>query len=76
MIISEQPVPTEKRFRLRLEFPEKLFGKESFNLEARSLWCKTGLNPAFYDVGFSIQNLTPEAHQTIEQLISVYGFND
>ncbi len=76
MLISEQPLETEKLFRLRLEFPEKLYGKENFDFEARSLWCKTDLNPSFYDIGFAIQNLTPGVIQTIEQLIQVYGFKD
>ena len=76
MIISEQPLETRKRFRLRMVFPEKLLGKENFDFEARSLWCKPDLNPSFYDIGFSIENLSPEVIQTIEQLITEYGFND
>jgi hypothetical protein len=76
MIISEKPVPVQKLFNLRLEFPRDIFGQKELDFSAMSLWSKPDLNPEYHDAGFKLQDVPLQHVLTIKKLVNEYGFND
>ncbi|MHB9028686.1 MAG: PilZ domain-containing protein [Candidatus Latescibacterota bacterium] len=76
MLISEKPIPEKILYNLRLEFPHEIFGQETLDFSALSLWCRPDLNPVFHDTGFKLQDVPLEHVLTIKKLVSELGFND
>ncbi len=74
MIMSEEPLETNKTFTLRMDLPEDIFDKSEIEFEAESRWTKKDVNPEFYDTGFAITNLSYTDGRLIEKLIDDYGF--
>ncbi len=74
MVMSEEPLETNKVYRLRMDLPADVFKKKMIEFEAESRWCKKDVNPEFYDTGFKIKNLDSEDSRMIERLIDDYGF--
>jgi hypothetical protein len=74
MLISEEPLPADVLFDLRMEFPKEIFGEERLDFSARSMWCRKDLNPDYYDTGFKILDVPLEHVLLIKKLVSEYGF--
>ena len=75
-LISQQKVPENKTFRLRMKLPEVYYNKKTLIVEATSLWSRKDINPDFYVVGMKVKNLSLEAFNTISELIAKAGFNE
>lgn len=76
MLISEEPVEPNTRFRLRMDLPEDLSEKKFLDFEAESRWCKKDMDPNFYAIGFHMEETAPEVLETIHTMIAAYGFRD
>jgi hypothetical protein len=76
MLVSERPVEVHKTYRLRMNLPGNLFGREALEFEAQALWSNNDINPAFFDSGFRLKEMDHEAERCIEDLIQAYGFRD
>lgn len=76
MLISEQPLETDKEYELRMDLPTEIGRKSHLVFKARSLWNKPDINPSFYDTGFQIIDLADEDVGLINSLISFFGFQD
>ncbi len=76
MVISEEPVTTDKVFRMKMDLPPQLFEKERWELTARSIWCKPDVNPSFHDTGLRFLATTRHDEMIIHDLIEHYGLND
>ncbi|NOX87971.1 MAG: PilZ domain-containing protein [Calditrichaeota bacterium] len=74
MVISENPLETNKTYKLKMDLPSDIFEKTEIEFDAESRWCKKDVNPEFYDTGFSILNLSYHDGRLIERLIDDYGF--
>jgi hypothetical protein len=74
MLMSEEPIETNKIFKLRMDLPVEISEKTEILFDAESRWSKKDVNPEFYDTGFSIINLSYQDGRLIEQLIDDYGF--
>jgi len=74
MLISETPIPTERDYRLWIEIPQEGGERQRIPLEARSLWHDRDINPACFDTGFRLINITPEALHKIRLLIDDLKF--
>ena len=75
MLVSEAPIPGDTLFSLRLEFPRDIFGEETLEFSAMSLWCRPDVNPIFYDTGFRLTDISIERLLVIKRLIGEYGFS-
>ena len=73
MIISEEELKTEKDFNLRIDLPEDIYGKPILNLSARSVWCKRDIDPNFFNIGFSLNEISEEDKELILQIVADYG---
>lgn len=72
MLISEQPIKTNKIFRMRLSFPVK---KEivSVEFDAKSLWNKDDVMAGYYDTGFSLIDISQRDLKRIEAAFNLFG---
>ncbi len=76
MLISEDPLPLEKDYQLRMLLPDDLLGRKHLDFDARSLWSRADVNPDFYDTGFKLHGISPDDQDIVEFLISNFGFED
>jgi hypothetical protein len=75
-LISEEPTEVGKTFLLRIDLPEDVMDKPFVKFEARSLWCKQDINPAFYNTGYLISNMSAEDVTLIDNMMEEVGFRD
>lgn len=75
MLISDVPVDVHEDFRLRMRFPGVGIAddQEELIFDAVCMWCRQDDNPAFYLVGFQINNLLSEEARFIQSLIDEFS---
>jgi hypothetical protein len=76
MMISEEPVPTDEVFRLKMDLPPGLFETDRWEFSARSLWGKPDVNPVFHDTGLQFLAITRHDEMIIQDLVDHYGLKD
>lgn len=76
MVISENPLETDKDYALRITLPSEITGKKELNFNAHAIWCKKDINPDFYDTGYQLIDVEPEDVRAIEWLVTRFGFRD
>ncbi len=76
MLISDNPVPVNEYYRLRMRLPSEIGDKDEILIDATSRWCKPDENPDFFITGFQIFNLTSDIEKYILCLINDFSFND
>lgn len=76
MLISDNPVPINEEYRLRMRLPAEIGDKDEIIIDATSRWCKQDVNPDFFITGFQIFNLTTDIEKYILCLIDDFSFND
>ncbi len=58
MVLSDQPIPVEREFRLWVDAPRETGPRQRIELEARSIWCRSDVNPDFYNTGLRFTRLS------------------
>ena len=76
MLISEQSIPLQQSFNLRMEIPTDNDIPQMIALNAESLWTKKDVNPAFHDTGFRLINPSKRAIKAITGLIEELQFEN
>jgi hypothetical protein len=76
MIISEEPIPVDETFLLRIDLPEDIYSTTVLNFEAKSVWSRKDIDPNFYNTGFQLVEITEEGKEIINQIVEDYGFRD
>lgn len=76
MIISEQSIPLQQSYNLRMEIPTDDDIPQTIALNAESLWTKKDVNPAFHDTGFRLINPSKRAINAITRLIEELKFEN
>ena len=76
MIMSEEPIPVGKTFRLQALVPSTPGSKTYLEFDARSKWCDRSINTDFYDAGFELLNVDSDVFLAIQDIINELGFND
>ena len=76
MLISENPIPVNTHYQLRMQLPAEIFGRAYLDFDAESLWSKPDTNPDFQDAGFRLLNVNVKDTAIISRLIDDYGFRD
>lgn len=75
MLISEDPIKTNITFQFKMDLPTGIGKLKQLDFEAKSIWCKTDINPNFYDTGFQLLNVASNDIEIIENLIDSFGFH-
>ncbi len=74
MIISENPLATNRMYQLRVITPQGFKETKYIDLDIRCIWCeKDKIKPHLYAAGFSICNLNETNVELIQHLINQYG---
>ena len=76
MLISDQRIPTGREYQLEVRLPDTEGAPKPLRFKAACRWSDNDVNPAFYDSGFEFLEKTPEAIDTIKQMVEAYGFQD
>ncbi len=76
MVISEDSIPADTDFMLKMIMPKELEGTKELVFQARSIWSKKDINPDFYANGFKIHDISSPDAELIEYLIDEFGFRD
>lgn len=72
MLLSDNPIPVSKDFRLWVDVPKETGPRQRIRLEARSLWSHHDINPDFHDTGFYIKDPLPKIIDQLTQLIEEF----
>ena len=76
MLVSENKIPADKDFNLRVRIPGENGESKFLEFTARSLWSKNDVNPIFYDTGFKFIKVSIRDTLTIAETIKEFGFSD
>ena len=76
MLICDSPLETGKTYPIRMDLPEDTRDKPYLSFDATCLWNRPDVNPAFFNAGFKVLNMTHEDMDLIENMIDEYGFRD
>jgi len=68
MLISEQPIESDRGFRCRVILPEEMNAGTSVSFDARSLWCKEGSAPRTFNNGLHFTNISLKEVELLERL--------
>ncbi|MFH1075693.1 MAG: PilZ domain-containing protein [Pseudomonadota bacterium] len=75
MLISQNPIPKNRVLQLRIYLPVEIFIKESADIKAQSIWCKQGLKPELYEIGFKLLDTVTSDLEALIALIARYSIN-
>ncbi len=76
MLISDSPLDAGTNYHLRMDLPEDVKAKPYLSFDAICLWSRPDINPAFYNAGFKVLNMTQDDIDLVENMIDEYGFRD
>ncbi|MCU7958890.1 MAG: PilZ domain-containing protein [gamma proteobacterium symbiont of Bathyaustriella thionipta] len=74
MLISNHQLRENQEYSIRMEVPVDSGEAESIEMNARSIWSKTDINPDFYDTGFELINPDVGTVIAIQKLIEELQF--
>lgn len=77
MLISEEVLPVNTHFDLRMDLPEGFgFPKRHLDMHGRCVWCAPDIDPHFHNAGFHLENVAEEDVTVIERLVEDYGLRE
>ena len=75
MIIGNLQLKANQVYELRMELPENIFGINSLDLIARSIWCHHDPIPTMHNTGFQLLDLSADDVAIIERILREYAIN-
>jgi len=73
MIISEKPLEIDTVYNLRMDLSGAFFDREQLDFKANGVWCKPDIDPAFFNIGFQLINISSDEISIIHRIIEEYG---
>lgn len=71
---SQDSIPANKDFRLRIELNSEVADKPFMVFNARSKWCSADpVDPTAFSVGFQITNMAPMDFEIFSRMFEKYG---
>ncbi len=74
LVMSEKPLEIHRTFALKIPFKKPAGPKEFLQFNARCKWCTREMHANFYDTGFEMMGLDPEAVEALEYIIESMCF--
>jgi hypothetical protein len=71
---SEQPIPENADYHIRIETPEDITGYGRVFINARSMWCQKNPMTDLYSAGFKITGQLPEYVDAVRRLIEHFSY--
>jgi hypothetical protein len=72
MVIGEAAVVPRQKYQLRMDLPRNVPMGRHLTVEARCKWCRRDPGGDFHSMGFRLLDMSPEAHQVVDQLIEKF----
>jgi hypothetical protein len=69
MVIGESAITPRQKYQLRMDLPHNVAAGRHLTVEARCKWCRRDVSGDFYNIGFLIVEMSPEAHRVVDDLI-------
>ena len=69
MLMSKKPVETDAAFKLKMNLPIAAKESKEITVDANSRWFMKSAHSNSYDVGFELQDISPEDVEVIRQFI-------
>ncbi len=76
MVISDQPVERDHRYRLCMHLPHDLGDVDTIDFDATSVWIRHDVNPEFYNSGFKFESIQEKDRDILRDLIDRFGLED
>lgn len=76
MILSAEPVPVSKTFRMRIELSQDVAEKPHMDVTVRAKWCHPDIDPSLYNIGLEFESISREDVKIINKIVEIYGFRD
>jgi len=75
MVIGEHHLEHGEDYQLRIDLPDSSeFKKDHLDINAKSVWSKPDIDPAFFNTGFEFGELAPDDEKIILRMIELYEF--
>lgn len=74
MIVSEKPIDPGAIVALRIELPDSVNSVIYLDIDAQCVWKNLDDESKFYELGFKLRELHSEQKESIDHVISHYGF--
>lgn len=75
-VVSEEVCKAGLVYDLRMKIPDKTGQIKEINFKAKCVWAGLDANSDFYANGFELKNLSNDDVNSIEEIITEYGFED
>lgn len=72
MLATEEPLETNRRYRLRIPLPIAYLGCNEIELDAIAAWSAPSMHPAYYRTGFRDLSLEPAQREVLDRLVEDY----
>jgi PilZ domain. len=76
MLVNADRIVDNSLVTLRIELPEKIFGKDTIDCDAKCMWCRPVVNTKLFEAGFQLLEMGEMDVQTIVALITKYRILD
>ena len=76
MIISDEELPKDTVFQLKMILPFEMDGIKQITFDAKSAWSAKDANPGYYNIGFKFTEISEEDVERIEHILEAYTFKD
>jgi len=75
MLVCEVSVAVGTHYQLNILLPQELAEATAISCRAECRWCRSALNPDFYDAGFRIVETSDRDRSLINLLITHFSFS-
>lgn len=75
MLVCEIPVAIGSLYQLNILLPQELADAGVISCRAECRWCRSALNPDFFDAGFHILEASDRDRSLIDLLIAHFSFS-
>ncbi len=72
MVIGESAIIPRQKYRLRMDLPRNVAIGQHLTLDVQCKWCRRDPSADFYSMGFHILDMSPQAHQIVDQLVQKF----
>jgi len=76
LVVSETSKDAGVTLPLQMELPDDVSTRQFLTFDAQVAWCRPDVDPSFYDMGLSLQDVAPEDLAVIRKFIDAYGFRE
>ncbi len=75
MLVCEVAVAVGTHYRLNILLPQELAEATAISCLAECRWCRSALNPDYFDAGFRILEVSDRGRSLIDLLITHFSFS-